>query len=111
MKRLGGGRVPTPHNDEFFFWWRRWVISIDNYSYDGINYKGDPYIPFPPGSTYDDIGKKCFLYISFFLCLSKRIKNTNIFVWYQVLIISLSCICRSAKTRRIPTTSMKEPGR
>jgi hypothetical protein len=22
MRRLGGGRVPTPYNDEFFFWWQ-----------------------------------------------------------------------------------------
>jgi hypothetical protein len=22
MRWLGGGRVPTPYNDEFFFWWR-----------------------------------------------------------------------------------------
>jgi hypothetical protein len=21
MRRMGGGRVPTPYNDEFFHWW------------------------------------------------------------------------------------------
>jgi hypothetical protein len=58
MRRLGGGRVPTPYNDEFFYWWRGQVIAIDNYPYRGIDYIGDPDMPFPPGSAYGDIGKK-----------------------------------------------------
>jgi len=77
MRRLGGGRVLTPYNDESFFWWRRHVISIDDYPYAGIDYRGDLDVPFPPGSTYDDIGKKFFCIFHFF-CFSKRIKNTNI---------------------------------
>jgi hypothetical protein len=72
MRRLGGGRVPTPYNDEFFFWWRRQVIAIDDYPYAGIDYRGDPDMPFPPGSAYGDIGKKCFYIFHFFVFFQKE---------------------------------------
>jgi hypothetical protein len=87
MRQLGGGIVPTPYNDDFFFWWCRQVIAIGDYPYARIDYRGDPYIPFPLSSAYGDIGMKSF-YIFHFLFFSKRrIKRTNIFVWYQVLTI------------------------
>jgi hypothetical protein len=58
MRRLGGGRVPTPYNDELFFWWCRQVIAIDNNSYGGIKYIGDLDMPMTLCSIYGDIGKK-----------------------------------------------------
>jgi len=73
MRLLGGGRVLTPYNDEFFFWWHQQVIAIDDYSYGGIDYKGLTNITFPLGSSYGDIGKKCFIFF-IFLCFSIRIK-------------------------------------
>jgi hypothetical protein len=66
MRRQGGGRVSTPYNDDFFFWWRRQVIALDDYPYAGIDFRGDPDMPLPPGAAYGDIGNK-FLNISFFL--------------------------------------------
>jgi len=67
MRRLGCGRLPTPYNDELFFWWCREVISIDNYPYVGMNYRGVLNIPFPPNSVYGDIGKNFFYIFHFFL--------------------------------------------
>jgi hypothetical protein len=84
MRWVGGGSVPIPYNDEFFFWWRRHVITIDNYSYVGIKNRGDPNMSLPPVSTYGDIGKKCFYIFHFFVFFLARIKNTNMFLWYQV---------------------------
>jgi hypothetical protein len=43
IRQLGGGWVTTPYNDEFFIWWCRQVISIEDYPYDGIDYTGNPY--------------------------------------------------------------------
>jgi len=40
MRRLGDGRVPTPYNDELFFWWCRQVIAIEDFPYGGIAYRG-----------------------------------------------------------------------
>jgi hypothetical protein len=70
MRRLGSGRVPTPYNNEFFFWWRQQVIALDDYPYVWIDFRGDPYIPLPPGSAYGDTGmKKFFKYFFFFVFL------------------------------------------
>jgi hypothetical protein len=74
MKRHGGGRVSTPYNDHFFFWWRWQVIALDDYPYAGINFKGDLDMPLPPGTTYGDIGKT-LLNISFFCIFVLRNKN------------------------------------
>lgn len=72
MRRLEGGRVPTPFNNEFFFWWHQQVIAIDHYPYVGIDYRGDPYMPLPPGSAYGDIGMKRFCVFYFFVFFQKE---------------------------------------
>jgi hypothetical protein len=58
--------VPTPYNDEFFFWWSQQVMALEDYPYEGIDFRGDPNIPLPPGSSYGDIDMQMFLNISFF---------------------------------------------
>jgi hypothetical protein len=60
MRRQGGGRVSTPYNDDFFFLWQRQVIALDDYPYAGINFRGDPDMPLPPGAAYGDIGNFFF---------------------------------------------------
>jgi hypothetical protein len=60
MKRQGGGRVSTPYNDVFFLWWWRQIISMDDYPYAGINFRGDPDMSLPPRASYGAIGKKKF---------------------------------------------------
>ena len=56
MRRLGGGRVANPYLAEFFPWWQRQLITIDDYPYAGIDFCGDTYMPLPPGAAYGDIG-------------------------------------------------------
>jgi hypothetical protein len=68
MRRLGGGRVSTLYNDEFFHWWRRQIIAIDDYPYEGINYRGDHEIPLPPGSAFGEIGQNLIFVYFIFLC-------------------------------------------
>jgi hypothetical protein len=69
MRRQRGGRVPTPYNEDFLYWWQRQVISLDDYPYAGIDFRGDPDMPLPLGSTYGDIGMsnvfKYFIFLSF----------------------------------------------
>jgi hypothetical protein len=72
MRRLGGGRVPTPYIDDFFFWWCRQVIAIDKYPYAEIDYRGDLYIPLPPDSTYGDIGIIFFYIFHCFFVFEKE---------------------------------------
>ena len=54
----GGGRVANPYPVEFFPWWRRQIVAIDDYPYVGIDFWGDPNMPLPLGSAYGDIGNE-----------------------------------------------------
>jgi hypothetical protein len=65
---LGGGRVPTPYNDEFFHCWRRQIITIDEYPYEGIDYRGDHDMPLPPGFSFGEIGK-ILTFVYFIFCV------------------------------------------
>ena len=58
MRRLGGGRVSDPYPADFFPWWKRLIISIDDYPYAGIYFRGDPDMPLLPGEAYGDIGNE-----------------------------------------------------
>ena len=55
MHRLGGGRVAKPYPIDFFPWWRRQIITIDDYPYARIDFCGDPDMPLPLGPAYGDI--------------------------------------------------------
>ena len=77
----------TPYNDDFFFWWGRQIISLDDYPYVGIDFRGDLDISLPLGAAYGAIGKQYFLYISFFVFL--YFKRTKIIFWMVFLNINL----------------------
>ena len=75
MHILGGGRVSNPYLADFFPWWRRQIVAIDDYPYAGIDFLGDLDILVPPRSAYDDIGNeprpsfKIFELFNFFVFL------------------------------------------
>ena len=48
----------NPYLAEFFPWWRQQIVAIDDYPYAGIDFRGDPDMPLPPGSAYDDISNE-----------------------------------------------------
>ena len=58
MHRMGGGRVANPYPVELFPWLQRQIVTIDDYPYVGIEFRGDPYVPLLPGVAYGDIGKE-----------------------------------------------------
>ena len=58
MRRLGGGRVSNPYLSDFFPWWRRQIVSIDDYPYAGIDFWGNSDMLLPPGSENGDIGNE-----------------------------------------------------
>ena len=71
MCRLGRGRVANPYTVDFFPWWQRQIISIDDYPYVGIDFQGDPDMPLPPGTSYGDISNKSqTLFLKFFELLN-----------------------------------------
>ena len=58
MRRLGGGRVANPYPANFFLWWRRQIIAIDDYPYARIDFRGDPDMHLLPRSAYGDIANE-----------------------------------------------------
>ena len=68
MRRMGGGRVANPYPADFFPWWRRQSVAIDDYPYGGIYFWGDPDMSLPPGLAYGEIGTKSrlSLFLKFF---------------------------------------------
>jgi hypothetical protein len=66
--------VPTPYNDDFLFQWSRQVMSLEDYPYTGIDFRGDPDMSLPPGSAYGDIGMPKFFeyFIFLYFCIRKQ---------------------------------------
>ena len=58
MRKLGEGRVSNPYPVDFFPWWQRHIIAIDDYPYVGIDFHGDPDMPLQPGVAYGNIGNE-----------------------------------------------------
>ena len=57
MRRLGGGRVAKPYPIDFFPWWQRQIVAIDEYPYARIDFCRDLDMPLPPRGAYGDIVK------------------------------------------------------
>ena len=110
MHRLGIGRVSNPYPTDLFPWWRREIISIDDYPYAGIDFCGDTDIPIPPRAAYGEIGNESQTHIKFFELLI-------FFVFFDILTQktcfgvtahsdNLSCVCRcwTMMTRWLPSS-------
>jgi hypothetical protein len=62
MDRHGGCHI-VRYTDVFFEWMRTQMIMVDDYSYAGLYFHGDPDLALPKGSQWGDIGKKEILFI------------------------------------------------
>jgi len=70
MKRLGGGDVPKmTFYDEFFAWWDQQVITVDEYPYAKMDFRGDPDLVLPPDVEWGTIGNNflSFQFLKIFL--------------------------------------------
>ena len=78
MACTGARRGKVKFGDPFFRWLRDQLLMVEDYAYAGIDFKGDPDLPLPPGAEWGDIGKKqnpkmaivflCFNVLYFFMC-------------------------------------------
>ena len=58
MARTGGGRSKVKYGAPFFKWLNDQILMIEDYSFTGTKFRGDPDLPLPPGTQWGDIGKK-----------------------------------------------------
>ena len=58
MAHTGGGRANMKFEASFFYWLRDQILMIEDYAYEGAEFKDNPDLPLPPGAQWGDIGKK-----------------------------------------------------
>ena len=78
MACTGGGGAKVKFEATFFRWLSDQILVIEDYTYEGTEFTGDPDLPLPPGTQWGYIGKKqetlkwmkCFyvFYVLYFLC-------------------------------------------
>lgn len=60
---VGDGPV-VRYTPKFFDWLGQHIVSIKDFAYEGIDYRGDPNIPLPSGAQWGDQGENfSFLHV------------------------------------------------
>ena len=57
MPRLGDASPKVSYGDGFFQWLRNLLLMIEDYAYDGVDFRHDPELVLPKGEMWDDCGK------------------------------------------------------
>ena len=68
----------NPDPTDFFPWWQRQIVSIDDYPYAGIDFCGDTDMPLPLGAAYGYIGNESQTHFKFF-CVFLYIDSKDMF--------------------------------
>lgn len=64
MFRLGGGQLQRYFDDEYFGWWSRQIVALEDYPYAGIDFSQYPNMVVPLGNMIGALGKSfCILNI------------------------------------------------
>jgi len=84
--RQGGGRTIEAFDDNFFDWWSRLILTIEDYPYAKINFSRDLDMPIPPGVEWGEIGMFFFQSYLFF-------NSFYIYLFYVYQSIWKLCIC------------------
>ena len=58
IPHLGGGVPKVNYGFGFFCWFRNRLLMVEDYSYEGIDFREDPELVLPEGELWDDCGKK-----------------------------------------------------
>ena len=82
MLHFRGGGPKVTYGSGFFHWLRNQLIMVEDYAYEGEDFRNDPELVLPEGEVWDDRGKKTLstyvfeiLYLfHFFILCSTEIK-------------------------------------
>ena len=58
MACIGAVRGRVKFGDLFFIWLWDQILMVEDYTYAGMDFTGDPDLPLPPGGHWGDIGNK-----------------------------------------------------
>ena len=56
----GGGSVQRIYDDEFYFWWERQLLALEQFPYVGMDFHGDNNLVLPPGGAWEELGNFYF---------------------------------------------------
>ena len=57
LRQGGGDIVHRMYDDDFYTWWERQVLALEQFPYAGMDFRGDPDLVLPPGGVWGEIGK------------------------------------------------------
>ena len=66
LLRLGGGTAPSAFDSAFFHWWSEKLIVVEDYSYEGIDFRQDYDLALPPDARWGPEGKKTFMFFDLY---------------------------------------------
>ena len=58
IPRLGGGGPKFTYSFRFFCCLRNQLLMVEDYAYEGADFRNDPKLVLPEGKVWDDRGKK-----------------------------------------------------
>lgn len=58
----GGTGQHMHYPPQFFAWLEHQLLMVDDYAYAGMDFRGVPDLPLPPGEQWTDVGKNLFFF-------------------------------------------------
>ena len=64
--RQGGGRsVQGVYDEEFYVWWERPLLTLEQFPYRGLEFQRDNDLVFPPRGMWGELGIFLFMFLNF----------------------------------------------
>ena len=57
LRQGGGDIVHSVYDDDFYIWWERQLLALEQFPYAGMDFRGDPDLVLPPGGIWGEMGK------------------------------------------------------
>ena len=78
--------MQSVYNDDFYIWWERQLLALENFLYVGMDFRGDPDLVLPLGGAWGELGNFYF-FIFNILNFFMNFKMIDIYICIQVLIL------------------------
>ena len=76
--------MQSVYDDEFYIWWERQLLALEQFLYAGMDFRGDPDLVLPPRGAWGELGN--FLICKFFKFFM-NFKMIDIYICIKVLIL------------------------
>ena len=57
LRQGGGYIVHNVYDDDFYTWWERQLLALEQFPIAGMDFRGDPDLFLPPGGIWGEMGK------------------------------------------------------